>query len=263
MQNPHKAWLTHIEHLCATANLEWVDVLVDHAGWRSSVLPALKYLQPNVEWFSLFAGTPEEALLAQAPILMRLQLQDSGHKAWLLELLEQAAPQSRVLLLMSPLPFEPLAEQLRALSRLEWAGQVGVLRYFDPRVFSTSVNSVLNPAQKQRFMQLALFWGWLDRDGRPAWQVGCYGVEGAPSHDLSAVQLLDAQFDRLGSIGDAQSLLNYAMRAFPQLSGEQCFAGCYRLVGQASDEGYFGDLNVYAEKHLHGVLIYFGGDDGL
>ncbi|MNG00818.1 hypothetical protein D3C84_837680 [compost metagenome] len=61
------------------------------------------------------------------------------------------------------------------------------------------------------------------------------------------VVLTDAQFDRLGCISDAQKLLGVAGSVFQELSNEECFARCYRVVLQASHESYFGDLEAYAK----------------
>ena len=104
MSDQKVSWLEQIETLCAGANQRHVDVIVDQAGWSMSVLPAVTRMKPAMPWFSLFTDTPEEALLDDAPILMRFALDDWAQKMWLEELLTEVAPLSRLILLISPLP---------------------------------------------------------------------------------------------------------------------------------------------------------------
>ncbi|MGY2184479.1 DUF4123 domain-containing protein, partial [Pseudomonas agarici] len=100
--------------------LQQVNVLLDQADWNNCAIPALKMLRPQVPWFSLFSGTPEENLLGQAPLLMRLNLTHWQHKAWLEELLTQCATEARLLVVISPLPFDTLSQALQALSQVKW-----------------------------------------------------------------------------------------------------------------------------------------------
>ncbi|GKQ43968.1 DUF4123 domain-containing protein [Pseudomonas syringae] len=251
MQEHYTLWIEQIESLCGSANVGHVDVMVDQAGWDISILPALHLMEPGLSWFSLFSATPEEALLTQAPILMRINLDDWRHKAWLEELVEQAGHLSRLMLLISPMPFDVLAKSLQGLSQLEWGGQSGLLRFYDPRVMPEVLASVLSPEQKEQFLRVTLFWSWLDRDQRPVWQPGTYRSNQTLAETFPLVSLADAQFDRLGSISDAQSLLEVARSTFSELSNEQCFAWCYRMVLKASQEKYFGDLKLYAALHLN------------
>jgi hypothetical protein len=113
-------------------------------------------------------------------------------------------------------------------------------------VFPQLFASVLDPEQKQRFLSLALFWSWLDRDQRIAWQPGTFGSVLELEEATAPVVLTDTQFDRLGWISDAQKLMRIAVKAFSHLSSEECFVRCYEVVLQASSENYFGDLNSYA-----------------
>ncbi|NWD27306.1 DUF4123 domain-containing protein [Pseudomonas yamanorum] len=250
MQEHYTHWIKQIETLCASANVGHVDVLVDQAAWDVSILPTLRLMEPGMSWFSVFSATPEEALLTQAPILMRIKLDDWRHTAWLEELVGEVGHLPRLMLLISPMPFDVLAKSLQGLSQLEWGGQSGLLRFYDPRVMPELLASVLSPEQKELFLRVTLFWSWLDRDQQPVWQPGTYRSNQTLAETLPPINLDDAQFDRLGSISDAQSLLEVARAKFPSLSRELCFACCYRLVFQASQENYFGDLKVYAKLHL-------------
>ncbi|MDY7534311.1 DUF4123 domain-containing protein [Pseudomonas sp. Bout1] len=255
MQEHYTHWIKQIESLCDSANVKHVDVLVDQAAWDISILPTLRLMEPGLSWVSLFSATPEEALLTQAPILMRINLADWRHRAWLEELVGEVGHLPRLMLLISPMPFDVLAKSLQALSQLEWGGQSGLLRFYDPRVMPELLASVLSPEQKEQFQRVTLFWSWLDRDQQPVWQPGTYRSNQTLAETLPAINFDDAQFDRLGSISDAQSLLDVARAKFPDLSHEQCFVCCYRAVLQASQENYFGDLKVYATLHLSSVDI--------
>lgn len=245
MQEIYEQWLDQLEGLCRAADLDHVDLIVDQAGSDISLLPALEAIEPAIPWFSFFSATPEETLLPQAPILMRISLNDWHHKALLEEIIEQMGHMPRLMLLISPIPFDVLTKTLQGLSQLEWGGQSGLLRFYDPRVLPQLLASVLDPEQKQRFLSQALFWSWLDRDQRIVWQRGTYGSDQVLEEVNTPVVLTDTQFDRLGCISDAQKLIGIAVKAYSQFSSEECFARCYCVVLQASSENYFGSLNVY------------------
>lgn len=251
-------WMENIRNLSDRAELNTIDVLVDHAGWGQSVLPALRVLRPVVPWYSLFTGTPEEHLLAHAPILMRLSLDDTSHKAWLQEMLRALGGTSRLTLLLSPLPFEVLARILRDLSRLK-DGEL--LRYFDSRVLATLLNSILSEPQKQRFLQVASLWGWLDRDLRLVWAPGTCTHLVDPQQLTGPIELTDEQFDCLGSVGDALEALAVARELWPGLCAEQCFGRCYSMARRASRKGDVGDLEAYMKEHHFDVWPATRADD--
>ncbi|HEF4762079.1 TPA: DUF4123 domain-containing protein [Pseudomonas putida] len=250
MQEIYEQWLDQLEGLSRAANLNHVDLIVDQAGSDISLLPGLGAITPAISWFSFFNATPEETLMPQAPILMRINLDDWRHKAWLEEIIEHMGHMPRLVLLISPIPFDVLSKTLQGLSQLEWGGQSGLLRFYDPRVLPELLASVLDPEQKKRFLEQALFWSWLDRDQRIVWQPGTYGSNQVFEEAISPVVLTDSQFDRLGCISDAQDLLGIAAKTFSKLTNEECFARCCQVVLQANSENYFGDMEAYAEKHF-------------
>ncbi|SEK44531.1 protein of unknown function [Pseudomonas agarici] len=169
-------WQEHIERTCASVGLQQVNVLLDQADWNNCAVPALKMLRPQVPWFSLFSGTPEENLLGQAPLLMRLNLTHWQHKAWLEELLTQCATEARLLVVISPLPFDTLSQALQALSQVKWGARTGLLRYYDPRIFPLLTSAILTDNQRTEYLQAVNYWGWLDRDDQPQWLQGnCQG----------------------------------------------------------------------------------------
>lgn len=243
-------WLEQIEQVCTTAEVQQVDLLLDQAAWSKCAVPGLQQLSPKVPWFSLFTGMPEENLLDQAPLLMRLDLSIWQHKAWLEELIEHCAADARLMVLISPLPFEELSHAVQALSQMQWGGQAGLLRFYDPRIFPVLMNAILTGEQRAEFMQVACFWGWLDRDDQPQWlQSNCLtkqrGIEVSPFVELS-----DEQCEMIGRISDAQKLLGDGKFDHLDDSQERRFEMLYSIVMQASRENYFGDLGEYARQRL-------------
>jgi hypothetical protein len=250
VDHPYSAWLDQITHMVTAANLSHVDVLVDQTNCELPILPGLRAMQPVMSWYSLFSGLPEEAMLDQAPLLMRINLTEWRHKNWLGELVEHLAPQSRLLLLLSPLPFDCLAGTLRGLSQLEWGGLTGLLRYYDPRVFPHLLSQVLSDEQNKRFLCVALFWSWLNLDLQPTWQPGTYRSDWPPTESQRPIVLTDEQYFCLGGIGDAHQVMGVAAEQMPNSTKEERFGACFRLILKAIEENYFGELNVYVRKHL-------------
>ncbi|NAS99898.1 hypothetical protein CU664_26865 [Pseudomonas syringae pv. actinidifoliorum] len=243
-------WQEQIEQVCANVGIQQVDLLLDQSAWNNCAVPALKMLRPEVPWFSLFSGTPEENLLDQAPLLMRLDLTHWQHKAWLEELMTHCAADARLVVVISPLPFEALSRALQALSQMKWGGQAGLLRYYDPRIFPLLMSSILTTEQRGEYLQAACYWGWLDRDDQPQWLQGnCQahqgGIDVSPFLDLS-----DQQCDLIGCIGGAQQLLDGGDFDGLEESRELVFAFLYSLVVQASQENHFGDLTEYVRQKL-------------
>lgn len=250
MPHRYQPWIEQIKHLCGAANQRHIDVVVDQAACDLPILPALDVIEPHIPWFSLFSGTPEEALLDHAPILMRISLDDWRHTHWLEQVIEHFGASPCLLLLISPMPFNAFARRLQAMSQLEWGGQSGLLRFYDPRVLPQLLANVLNDEQREKLLQLALFFSWLDRDQCPIWQPGTYRLDQVPVTTPLPIALNDAQFDQLGCISDAHQLMRIARAKLPALSQEQCFARCYQIAMKAAMESYFGDLKVYAELEL-------------
>jgi hypothetical protein len=243
-------WLEQIEQVCASAELQQVNLLLDQADWRHCAVPGLQALSPKAPWFSLFTGTPEEKLLDQAPLLMRLDLTLWQHRAWLQELIEHGASEARLMVLVSSLRFEELSHALQALFQMQWGGQAGLLRFYDPRIFPVLINAILTREQRAEFLQVARFWGWLDRDGQPQWLQGSHRKQQEGIQVSPFVEISDEQCARIGCIGDAQRLLKGGK--FDHLEGtkEQRFNLLYSLILQAGQENYFGDLNAYVRQNL-------------
>ncbi len=245
-----KFWLEQIAYTGAEVGLHHVDLLLDQTGRPASAMPALQRINPEVPWFSLFSGTPEEPLMEQGPLLMRLDLQQWQHKAWLEDLIERAGNDSRLLLLVSPRPFEDLSSTLRALSRMSVGGQSGLLRYYDPRIFPWLIADILNPQQRKAFLQVASYWSWLDRDRRPQWQQGTCSADPQVPDTPGPVEFTDAQYDLFGCISDAQRLMTTQVTEGLGMDREQQFSQLYAWARKAAEEDYFGELEHYVARQL-------------
>lgn len=250
---PGAGWLQQIQHICAESELTHIDLLLDQSDWQHAAVPALQRLSPAAPWFSLFSGTPEEGLLRQAPLLMRLELEHWRHKAWLEELIEACALESRLLLLLTPHPFEELCRTLQALSRVQWGGCSRLLRFYDPRIFPELLDSILTPEQRTPFLQLASFWSWLDRDGQPHWQDGECSAEPPPKP--LPVTLTDAQYEQISCLSETQQLLEDRRFSHIGSNNEQRFAALYPWVLQASREAPFLEPASYLLKQLLNIQI--------
>nr|WP_319017565.1 DUF4123 domain-containing protein [Pseudomonas sp. EggHat1] len=255
-ENPHIAptqptpWLEQIEHTTSEVGLHHVDLLLDQTGWPASAIPTLQRIHPAMPWFSLFSGTPEEPLMEQGPLLMRLDLQQWQHKAWLEDLIRNAGKDSRLLLLVSPQPFEDLSLVLQGLSRMQVGGQPGLLRYFDPRIFPLMLRDILDDQQRDAFLQVTSFWSWLDRDAQPQWLPGTCTADAPPPNVPAPLALTDAQYELFGCISNAQKLMAQPGLLAHGLSNEQQFNQLYAYACQASAEGYCGELIPYVTQNI-------------
>nr|WP_232917002.1 DUF4123 domain-containing protein [Pseudomonas corrugata] len=242
-------WQDQIEHVCAAADVSRVDLLLDQTDWNNCAVPALKQIRPEIPWRSLFSGTPEENLLEQAPLLMRLNLAHWQHRAWLEQLMTHCATDARLLVAISPLPFDALSHALQALSQMKWGGQTGLLRFYDPRIFPLLISSILSDEQRTHYLLPVSYWTWLDRDNQSQWRRGASqardSIEVPPFVELS-----DEQCDLIGCISDAQQMLNGGEFEHLEDSKEERFALLYRLVVQASKENCFGDFVGYVKQHV-------------
>ncbi|WP_262923804.1 MULTISPECIES: DUF4123 domain-containing protein [Pseudomonas] len=243
-------WLEQIEYTASEVGLHHVDLLLDQTGWPSSAIPTVQRVNPPIPWFSLFSGTPEEPLMDQGPLLMRLDLQQWQHKAWLEDFIEHAGKDSRLLLLVSPQPFEDLSLVLQGLSRMQVGGQPGLLRYYDPRVFPRMLADILDDQQRESFLQVTSFWSWLDRDGQPQWWQGSCIAAPRPLDVSEPLALTDAQFESFGWISNAQKLMAERLLDSSGLNQEQLFSQLYGLARKASDEGHVGEFKDYVAQHL-------------
>lgn len=150
----------------------------------------------DVQWKSLFDGTPEEHLVTAAPLLIATPRDNDKLIAWLEEL-EQASPS--VSWIGSPYALPVLAPMLTRRLQCEINDdQQVVLRFYDPRIL-LGLPSALNAQQKRYFFAPVSSWiAWEPRrEERYA-----IGIEPATSADIARfaftpISLTLAQRDQL------------------------------------------------------------------
>jgi hypothetical protein len=242
-------WLTQIELVCGEVEIDHVDILLDQADWINAALPVLRVMKPQAPWFSLFTDTPEEHLLHVSPLLVRLDITQPEHKAWLAECLRYYSI-NRLLVLISPLPFEDLSKATRAFSQAKRGGRIGLLRYYDPRVFPVLMNSIFTGEQRSLFQQMTAYWSWLDRDEQPQWLQGEGEAHLSPATVPECIEMSDQQVECLGCISDAQLLASKPEVVRLGGTKESQFLELYKLAVQAGDEDYFDNLEHYVRSRV-------------
>ena len=170
----HKHDRSSFQHLarpaggsCATASITCLDIIIDQAGSDAPLLPSVLSVEPSLPWYSLFTGLPEAGAEDLAPLLVRVDLAQPLQRHWLIGLMHELDGRSQLLALASLWPFQALAEHLGRCLEARNGGCLGLLRYYDPRLFPLLFSHVLQPDQQQPWLRPAVFWSWLDRDGVP------------------------------------------------------------------------------------------------
>lgn len=161
------AWLTHLGEQAEHARLPHLDLLVDASNLEYPLLSRLAEAETAPEVARLLDGTPEEAIAAKGPLLLRLRVDQLGRQPWLDELLASRNAHQHLLVLLSPWPFTQLASHLRHCTQAEWndGRGSGLLRFYDPRML-VPTSEALDP-QQLWFHAPVIAWHWLDRDRQP------------------------------------------------------------------------------------------------
>lgn len=228
-------WLDKIQQTCQEINLTYIDIIVDQCGIDYSIIPALSGFSPEIEWRSLYAGLPEDIYQEDAPLLVRIALNDDQQVHWLYDLADAVSATSPLLILASRWPFSALSAWLRQCVDANHEGREGIFRFWDTRIFSYIISDVLSPEQNQ-LLRPALFWSWLDRDGKPEL---LNGNGASPVKDLvcQQISLTDRQFETMMCLCDAGLYLLYEPlpeNCFKTKEGE--FAACFRAMLAATQE---------------------------
>lgn len=241
MSQPNIAqWLTLLEAGCADVPITWLDLIVDQAGGRP-LLASTRSVEPALACQSLFSGLPEEGAEDLAPLLIRIDLQQPIHRQWLHGLLQECAGNAQLLVLACTWPFDVLASYLGRCLEACNGGQLGLLRYYDPRVFPVLFSQVLQPEQQRELLRPAVFWSWLDRDGQPRHLPGL-GEEEEGAADFQRLELSDAQRETLGCASEAGRLLDTLKDDLPAGAlAEQSFNACYAALLAATEAGVIAD----------------------
>lgn len=96
-----KIWLDKIQLTCQQIGHNYVDMIIDQCGVNFSVIPALSGFSPAIKWQSLYRGLPENIYPDDAPLLVRIELEDAQQVQWLYALAHEAAATAPLLVLGS------------------------------------------------------------------------------------------------------------------------------------------------------------------
>ncbi|WP_434525487.1 DUF4123 domain-containing protein [Photorhabdus asymbiotica] len=237
--------------------MHYLDMIVDQSGGEFSLIPALQSFSPEIEWCSLFQGLPEEGMRDEAPILLRIDLTQPDQRQWMQEVILSLGRQPLLLFLCSRWSFNLLSQHLIQCVDAAYAGQAGILRFFDPRVFPVLLSHVLDEEQRQQFLRPALFWSWLDRDGNPQFNLGT-GDSGPVKAPLAKIDLTDKQLEHLLCVSDAHLLMPQLNPGdYSETTCEHLFNHCYALMVEASDVQVLldDDRASFVLKHLKAKLF--------
>ncbi|HCN45572.1 MAG TPA: hypothetical protein DIT18_07880 [Pseudomonas sp.] len=248
-------WLDMLESICTRVASPHLDLLVDQTGCGEQLLEGIRQLEPAMSFQLLFEGMPEAGIAHQGPLLVRIDLAQRLHRFWLEGVIDAFPRESRLLALVSTWPFQQLAEYLRQCLEAANGGVVGVLRFYDPRLFPLLLSHVLDLRQQQQLLRPAQCWSWLDRDGRVGYRRGI-GASAASPDLFQPFELSDNQLHRLGCASDTTLALRKITGDLPpQWSEEQRFHACYAAMLEADEAG----LLVQARRVAF-VLERIGGE---
>ncbi|AKH62519.1 hypothetical protein VY86_03365 [Photorhabdus thracensis] len=249
-------WIAVLEASAKDVGMHCLDIIVDQSGGEFSLIPALKSFSPEIKWCSLFQGLPEEMVVVDAPVLIRIDLTHSDQRQWMQEIILRLREEPLLLILCSSWSFDLLSRYLIQCTNAAYAGQAGILRFFDPRIFPVLFSHVLDEEQQQQLLRPALFWSWLDHDGVPQFVLGA-GDSGPANETIEKIDLTDEQFEHLLCVSDAY-LLAQQLNAdeYPEVTGEQRFNSCYALMVEASNTHVLldDDRESFVLRHLKSRL---------
>lgn len=240
-------WIGLLEVCCAQVSTTCLDIIIDQAGSDSPLLPKVLSVEPRLPCYSLFTGLPEAGADELAPLLVRVDLAQPLQRHWLIGLMQSLNGRSQLLVLVSLWPFQTLAEHLSRCLEARNGGYVGLLRYYDPRLFPLLFSHVLEPEQQQPLLSPAVFWSWLDRDGVPKRHPGLASPVALPE-SFTPIELTDSQLETLNCASDATVAMVSLADALPaHWSAEQRFEGCYAAMLDATQVG----LLLAAQREAH------------
>ena len=148
--------LRHASNLSGYRLFALLD-LAPHEG----LLPNLTRIEAGLQWKSLFDGTPEEALLEAAPILVEMPL-DFESRPLVRELVkaERAAPS--VSWLRTGLSFRDLFIHLQPFLDADLPdGRKALFRFYDPRtLFSIRSGLGADKFGRSLFEPISAWWLW-------------------------------------------------------------------------------------------------------
>lgn len=231
------SWIELLEASCAQASITCLDIIIDQAGSDSPLLPSVLSVAPALPWYSLFTGLPEAGADELAPLLVRVDLAQPLQRHWLTGLMQALNGRSQLLVLASTWPFPALAEYLGRCLEACNGDYLGLLRYYDPRLFPLLFSHVLEPEQQPPLLRPAVFWSWLDRDGLPKRVLGTADTSEFPEK-FTPMELSDHQLETLSCVSDATLAMVSLAEVLPsEWSAEQRFQACYSAMLDATQTG--------------------------
>ncbi|WP_460121761.1 DUF4123 domain-containing protein [Pseudomonas sp. S2_C03] len=249
-------WLEQLDSSCAEVSITCLDIIIDQAG-GAPLLPSVLSVEPALPWQSLFSGLPEESAEDLAPLLVRVDLAQPLQRQWLKGLIQFLKNRSQLLVLASCWPFGVLAEYLGQCLEARHVGRLGLLRYYDPRIFPLLFSHVLQADQQQVLLRPAWFWSWLDIDGEPRWLMGSPDRPRSPL-DFVHIELSDLQLDAFSCVSDALMAIKRHRQAMPgDWSAQQQFDGCFAAMLEANQSGlvFAPEREAYAVAKLQGAGV--------
>jgi hypothetical protein len=242
-----RTWIELLEVSCAQVPITCLDIIIDQAGSDSPLLPSVLSIEPALPCYSLLTGLPEAGADELAPLLVRVDLGQPLQRQWLVGLMQALGGRSQLLVLASLWPFQALAQHLSRCLEARHGGYLGLLRYYDPRLFPLLFSHVLEPEQQQPLLRPAVFWSWLDRDGLPRRLSGVADTHEVPD-DITVLELSDSQLETLSCASDATVAMVSLAEALPSdWSAEQHFDACYAAMLDATEAG----LLLAPEREAH------------
>lgn len=228
-------WIEEVTVSCRASGNDYLDLIVDQAGLDFSVITTVNAL--SVQWQSLYQGLPEQFIVDDAPLLVRINVEDPLQVQWLQEISQQVTESAPLLLLCSLWSFSGLANWLTACVDILHEGRGGIFRFYDTRLFPLLFTHILTDEQQHALLQPVLFWAWRDMDGNSA------GIKGMATAQLRGalpkkIELNDAQFEDLMCICDVMMLLSHRSPPEGKYSCRQrLFADCYQGMLEATKQG--------------------------
>jgi hypothetical protein len=227
-------WIDLLEAACAEVPTQYLDLIIDQAAGDRPLIPVVKAVHPPLPWRSLYTGLPEESAEELAPLLVRVDLRHSIQRSWLHGLLNEAAGKPQVLALASTWSFDALASYLGRCLEACNGGRLGLLRYYDPRLWLLLIRDVLEPEQRRQLLRPAVFWSWPDHDGMPQRLLGL-GEPEESAAEFELIELSDGQVDTLMCASDAtRALAKLDAAAKVGCTAEQHFQLGYAAMREAS-----------------------------
>lgn len=197
-------WLNLLCEQAVQARLKHFDLLIDASNLHYPLLSRLAELRQPPELAKLLQGTPEEAIAANGPLLLRVGLDQLDQQIWLSELLASRNAHQHLLALLSPWPFAALASHLRHCTQTEWndGRSSGLLRFYDPRLLVATSEAL--DAQQMWFHAPVIAWLWQDRDRQPRSLAGSLRRQSELPSPLPTLRLKHQQVTSLLAWSEAE-----------------------------------------------------------